>query len=200
VAHLPVAARPPDLCKILLLADKVWVVLRMCPQRCWASDGGRTEMAKLRIMQGDPGFMTWVKPGAHGGAGRGAQVLHGGAGQISAPVCPCHHHASLLKLSTKQVSVSGLGCAPANPAYPGPQSSRQVTWHSAQQRREVHCARHSRNHDARRRRQHRSRTWNLGPSRAARAAPGGRVAGGEQAIGSGPCGPRTGNISCHHVL
>ena len=42
-----------------------------------ASDGGQTEMAAL----GDKGVVTRVRPGAHGGAGRGAQISPGGAGR-----------------------------------------------------------------------------------------------------------------------
>ncbi len=41
---------------------------------------------------GDPGAMTLVRPGAHGGAGRGVHILLGGAGrgaQVGAPVRPC---------------------------------------------------------------------------------------------------------------
>ncbi len=53
-----------------------------------ASDRGQTEMAAL----GDKGVVTRVRPGAHGGAGRGAQISPGGAGrgaQVCAPVRPC---------------------------------------------------------------------------------------------------------------
>jgi hypothetical protein len=47
------------------------------------------------MMRYDPGVVTRVRPGAHGGAGRGgggAQILVGGAGrgvQVCAPVRPC---------------------------------------------------------------------------------------------------------------
>jgi hypothetical protein len=42
---------------------------------------GHPPMVRL----GGPGVMTRVRPGAHGGAGRGAQILLGGAGRKSAP-------------------------------------------------------------------------------------------------------------------
>jgi hypothetical protein len=41
---------------------------------------------------GDPGAMTRARPGAHGGVGRGEQILLGGSGlgaQVCAPVRPC---------------------------------------------------------------------------------------------------------------
>ncbi len=43
---------------------------------------GQTEMAALR----DQGVVTRVRPGAHGGAGRGAQISPGGVGR-GAQVC-----------------------------------------------------------------------------------------------------------------
>ncbi len=50
---------------------------------------------------GDPDAMTRLRPGAHGGAGRGAQNLLGGAGrgaQVCAPVRPCCDGGVILKI------------------------------------------------------------------------------------------------------
>ncbi len=56
-------------------------------------------MAMRRIMRGDPGFVTRVRRGAQGCAGRGAQILPGGArGRRPAPPCAPANPASVLSL------------------------------------------------------------------------------------------------------
>jgi hypothetical protein len=97
-----------------------------------ASDGGQTEMAAL----GDQGVrvVTRVRPGAQGGAGRGAQISPGGAGR-GAQVCvrpcqPCRSSAGPLLLELRVVRA-------ASPRWPhseslGPECA--TTWPAVRRR------------------------------------------------------------------